>query len=772
RLANEAGARLVTRDGVWLAELAPVTDAANVAQAVLGALGLREKNLLDRRPSRVTQDAESRLVDVLADKAALLVLDNCEHLIEASACLAAHLLEQCPDLRVLTTSREPLGIIGEVVLAVPPLGQPAPDAPTALALEYPAVRLFADRAAAARPDFDIGDDNVRTVIEIVRRLDGLPLAIELAAARLRSLPVADVAARLDDRFRLLTGGSRTALPRHRTLRAVVEWSWDLLTEPERLLVERLAIFPAGVIVESAQAVCADQQVPVEDVADLLASLLDKSLLQRVGDGRRMRMLETIREYGIERLSERGDLTRLRRRHADYFAALLDEAEPKLISADQLPWFDRLSDERENVLAALRFCCDSGDANAALKIATQITAADMLLGNHGDVGSWMTEALAVPGATDEELHWVAVAVYAMNTAATGGDPNRIDTGAPQLQTVAERLVDIKVDAHPMLGILRAAVAYFAGDRELTERMMGEGLRSEVPWVRAAVRMFRAMLAENDGLVDRMSADIDIALAEFRALGERWGLANTLRGKAMLHSLAGELAAAEAAYEEALDLMAQMRSREDEAFLLVRLGEVALRRGETAKARRLMERASESAEEVGSAIESVFTLAMLAEIERQAGDMDRARALQAEANHRIATMPPSHPAEAHGRTIVLALSARFAYGEGDAAEAVRLAGDAYASAITTKDLPITASVGVLLSDIALGAGRASVAAEMLGASAALRGADDSTSPDITRIRKALQAQLGEQEFADRYAHGKGLGREAALQRLDPTEALAGV
>ena len=184
---------------------------------------------------------------MLADKAALLVLDNCEHLIDASARLAEHLLEQCPELRVLATSREPLGIIGEVVLAVPPLGQPAPDASAALALEYPAVRLFADRAAAARPDFAVDDTTVATVIEIVRRLDGLPLAIELAAARLRTLPLADIAARLSDRFRLLTGGSRTALPRHRTLRAVVEWSWDLLTEPERVLAERLAIFPAGVI---------------------------------------------------------------------------------------------------------------------------------------------------------------------------------------------------------------------------------------------------------------------------------------------------------------------------------------------------------------------------------------------------------------------------------------------------------------------------------------------------------------------------------------------
>ncbi len=272
---------------MWLAELAPVTDGADIAQAVLGALGLREKNLLDRRPyARRRRTPRAASSTSSPTRRAVLVLDNCEHLIDASARLAEHLLGQCPELRVLATSREPLGIIGEVVLAVPPLGQPAPDASAPLALEYPAVRLFADRAAAARPDFAVDDTNVATVIEIVRRLDGLPLAIELAAARLRTLPLAEIAARLSDRFRLLTGGSRTALPRHRTLRAVVEWSWDLLTEPERLLVERLAVFPAGVIdAQRDRGRAPTTSFPPTDVPDLLGSLVDKSLLQRVGDGR-------------------------------------------------------------------------------------------------------------------------------------------------------------------------------------------------------------------------------------------------------------------------------------------------------------------------------------------------------------------------------------------------------------------------------------------------------------------------------------------------------
>ena len=215
-------------------ELASVTDAADVPQAVLGSIGLRESRLLPDGTQRITsRDARTRLLEGLADARALLVLDNCEHLIDACAHLADALLAHSPRLRIVATSREPLGITGESLFVVPPLG------------EDPAVRLFADRAAAVSPDFTLDGETRPLVIDIVRRLDGLPLAIELAAARLRTLPLAEISRRLTDRFRLLTGGSRTALPRHRTLRAVVEWSWELLTPAERLLAERFSVFPAG-----------------------------------------------------------------------------------------------------------------------------------------------------------------------------------------------------------------------------------------------------------------------------------------------------------------------------------------------------------------------------------------------------------------------------------------------------------------------------------------------------------------------------------------------
>ena len=231
-------------DGIWMAELASVTDAADVPQAVLGSIGLRESRLLPDGSQRITsRDARTRLLEGLADARALLVLDNCEHLIDACAHLADALLAHSPRLRIVATSREPLGITGESLFVVPPLA------------EDPAVRLFADRAAAVSPDFTLDDETRPLVIDIVRRLDGLPLAIELAAARLRTLPLAEISRRLTDRFRLLTGGSRTALPRHRTLRAVVEWSWELLTPAERLLAERFSVFPAGATPAAVAAVC-------------------------------------------------------------------------------------------------------------------------------------------------------------------------------------------------------------------------------------------------------------------------------------------------------------------------------------------------------------------------------------------------------------------------------------------------------------------------------------------------------------------------------------
>jgi predicted ATPase/DNA-binding SARP family transcriptional activator len=766
RLAAEAAGRIIDTapDGVWMVELAQVTTGADVPQAVLSSLGLRETHLLDRRGKLSARDALTRLLEGLTDKRLIVILDNCEHVIDAGARLADHLLAECPDLRILTTSREPLGIFGEVLLAVPPLGSPVPAATAAEALEYPAVRLFADRAAAVRPDFTVDDVTAPTVIEIVRRLDGLPLAIELAAARLRTLPLGEIAGRLSDRFRLLTGGSRTALPRHRTLRAVVEWSWDLLGPDERRLAEQLSVFPAGVTAASAAAV---SDAPADEIPELLASLIDKSLLQPVDDGRRVRMLETIREYGAERLAERGELGVVRARHAEHFAAVMAEAAPHLTTADQLPWFAVLADERENILAAMRYRCDQGDADAALAIGIDLASYAMMLGNHAEISTWMADALAVPGG-DRRRRLVATAMLALNSAATGATSGEVEAGMRELRTLAHQLEDLDIDQFPLVGLLRSAVAFFGGDTALTERYIQQTLDGRDEWARASVRMFRANLAENNGDVDGMRADIELALAEFRRIGERWGMASTLRGLAMLHTLDGRLDDAVDAYLEALRLAAELNSREDEGFLLGRLADVELRRGNIVAARRYVLQARATAEEHGAPVEGVFTLAMLGAVEQRSGNLDEAKALQREAMRRVAMLPDGHPAQGHIRAILLAVSARISFEDEGIDAAMQYGREAFAAAVGTRDLPVVAAVSVTMAEITARTGDAATAAVMLGAAAALRGADDPTACEIAALTAQLRTDLGDGRFEQLYAEGRALDHAAAIERLTPTAA----
>jgi predicted ATPase/DNA-binding SARP family transcriptional activator len=772
RLAGEAASTLVgcAADGIWMVELAPVTDPADLPQTVLGSLGVREAHLLDRRSQLSVRDATSRLLETLADKETILILDNCEHLVEASARLADQLLARCPQLRVLTTSREPLGIFGEVLLVVPPLVQPDPSARAEEALGYPAVRLFADRAAAVVPDFVIDDTTIGTVIEIVRRLDGLPLAIELAAARLRGMPLGEIAARLSDRFRLLTGGSRTAMPRHRTLRAVVEWSWELLAPAERLLAERLAVFASGATAASAVAVCTDEQVAASEVSDLLAALVDKSLLQPVAGGERVRMLETIREYGIERLDERGELAELRGRHADYFAELLHEAQPHLVSAEQLPWFALLRAERENILAAIRYRADSGDVDGALDIAVILGGFAMLLGNHSEVPLVVAPVLAIPGGEDVHLRWLGEAMCMMNSVmgTVQGGAQDPEVAMLRLHEICEHLDVIEIDSSPLVGLLKVAVAYFSGEVELADRCVAEALAGPHPWTAASVLMFRGNLAENTGDLAAMRADTYAALERFRGMGERWGTASTLRVLALLHTYDGELDAAEAAYHEALELMAQMGSRDDEGFLRVRLADLRLRRGDRDGAGEQMALARAASEQSGSALESVFALCMTALIERECGNEQEARRLYEEVCRRVDQIPVGHPVHRHLLAITQTMIGDAAMRDGDLAAARPLLAEAFATAVGTTDLPIVASVGVCVAELTAREGDFPGAARRLAAAAVLRGAEDSTALDVARLRRRLIEELGEQGFAEAYDAGRSLDRDAALALLDPDPA----
>jgi predicted ATPase/DNA-binding SARP family transcriptional activator len=756
-----AGAGELAPDGVWMAELASVTDAADVPQAVLGSIGLRESRIMLDGTQRVTtRDAQTRLLDGLADAQALLVLDNCEHLIDACAHLADTLLAHSPGLRIVATSREPLGIVGESLLVVPPLEQD------------PAVRLFADRAAAVSPGFTVDEDALPLVIDIVRRLDGLPLAIELAAARLRTLPLAEISRRLDDRFRLLTGGSRTALPRHRTLRAVVEWSWDLLSPAERLLAERFSVFPAGATPEAVAAVCGDHggaghgDASHSDIDDLLSSLVDKSLLEPVDGGARLRMLETIREYGAEKVAERAvrgapELAEVRRRHAAYYSDLMQEALPHILTRDQLTWLRAVQPDRDNILAALHYWCDAQDAARATALAVSVSCLAFLLGNHADLSEWVAQAVAVPGDADPDLRTMAEALYTIGMS-TRTDGAAQENGFPRL---VDRIEALNFEKYPMAGLLRPAFAMFTRDAERARRYIEEALASQNDWLVAGAWMISAGLAENSGDMETLRSASAQALERFREIGERWGLSTALRVAGAIRMLDGDLDGAAAAFCEAGSVLAEMGSRDDEARMRLQLADIAARRGDVAAAREFFQSALAAAGSDVSGMDVAVVSAGAAMFEVTVGDVERARSMHAVAEQGVAKLTSVHPARHHMMAIVAASRLMIALADGDLPLARERAACMYREAVASEDMPLLASIAGALAHLAQALGQPERAAEMLGACAAVRGTDDPTSLTLTLLGPGLREALGAGAYDRAYAAGTALGRAEAIRRLDP-------
>jgi predicted ATPase/DNA-binding NarL/FixJ family response regulator len=365
RIALEVGRAIANEygDGVGLVDLAPLSDVALIAQTVASALGVREHS-------------ERRLLDVVVDalrsRQILLILDNCEHLVTGCADLAGAVLAECEGLRILATSREPLGVLGEVLWPVPGLSLPDAHGPPSAdsVRQSEAVQLFIERAEAGQPEFHFDDRNAATVADICRRLDGLPLAIELAAARTRVLSVEDIAARLNDRFRLLTTGSRSAPARQQTLEAAIQWSYDLLSSPEQRLLERLSVFAGGWTLDAAEAVGIDGAIQSRDVLDLLGRLVDKSLVvsaQAVDGTLRYSLLETVRQYGHERLVQRGELEVVADRHARWFVALAERADTELLGPGEGEALAHLEAEHDNLRAALRWLLGRRDATSAQRL---------------------------------------------------------------------------------------------------------------------------------------------------------------------------------------------------------------------------------------------------------------------------------------------------------------------------------------------------------------------------------------------------------------------
>lgn len=777
RLSSRVAATWVDRmpDGVWFVELAPVTDEVDIAPTVLGSLGLRENALLERRPERRSRDARERLLDALADARCLLVVDNCEHLVEGVAALVDTLLARCPSLRVLTTSREPLGIAGESLCVLRSLDLPEPDCTSEEARQHESVQLFADRAAAVRGDFVVDASTVADVVEIVRRLDGLPLAIELAAARLRVLPVSEIAARLSDRFTLLTGGSRTALPRHRTLRAVVQWSWDLLTPAERTLAERLAVFPSGATPDSAAAICSDPGAATtvlrgQELPGLLDALVDKSLLQLTdGPGLRYRMLETIREFGVEQLAARGEVQAARAAHARYFARLAFRADAHLRGADQLTWLATLDAERDNMLAALKFFGDSGDRRAAVDLALGLTWYWTLLGSHGEAATWLRFALSTPGELDDGRQTLAEASLAISAMAGDHQDRDLDSFTSRMADLDRRIQKVDLGRSPLALLLRPLLALFTGELAVIESRMQEALSSSDPWVRATVHVLRANIAENEGDIDRMRSEAEVALEQFSRIGDRWGLAGTLSHIALARTLDGDLEGAVSAYQEAAAHLDALGARGDTSMLKLRLAGVLVRLERFDEARQCLREASENGGrgQVGDLLLVIGeTTVAIAE-----GNREQTRALARRVREQLAAVGPVHRAQGHATAVSLAVLAETELQDGDVDRARSTLTTSYRTALPTHDMPILAAVGVVVAHLAQSLGAHREAAVALGAAARLRGADDLTDPRIRALRDQLADHLGP-DFDAAYREGRELDRGSAIERLDPSALVADV
>ena len=596
RLAQEVAKGLVNAyaDGVYLTELASLSEATLVPQAVAEVLGVREQ------PGSSLTDT---LAHTLSTKTLLLVLDNCEHLVEACAHLVETLLKACPGLRILATSREPLGAAGEVIWQVPPLSGPSPHLRHALEeLEgYESVRLFVERARYRNPAFLLDQQNARAVAEICHKLDGIPLAIELAAARV-GLSVEQIATRLDDSLRLLTGGNRTATPRQQTLRGALDWSYELLIEPERELFNRLSVFAGGWTLEAAESVASGEGI--EDVLDLLSRLVDKSLVvaEATGDGGvRYRMLEPVRQYAQERL---GEDDALRDRHAAFFLALAEEAESKLVEPDQVAWLERLEREHDNLRAALRNSLDRGNAELGLRVSGAIWRFWYAHGYLSEGRRWLEETLAQPGTASAPVRAKALR-GAGALAWAQGDYARAETLFEESLILRRELGDRQGIAEAINGL--ASVARDRGEYARAKALFEENL-AVCRELENADGIGTALI--NLGNVAYYHGDYPQAipfyeesLAVYREMGERYGMAISLNNLGEVARDQGDYARAETLGKESLALFQELGDKWAIFQALIGLGRLAMARDNNERAVRLLAAAESLRETIGSALSPV-------------------------------------------------------------------------------------------------------------------------------------------------------------------------
>ncbi|GLZ31977.1 SARP family transcriptional regulator [Lentzea sp. NBRC 105346] len=734
RLATETARTLVgvMPDGAWLVELAAIGTGDDVGQATLSGLGLRDALLGEAQ----NLEPADRLIAAIRDRDMVLVLDNCEHVIESAAALAHRLLGECRKLRILATSREPLGITGEALWPVAPLENAA------------AVELLRDRAAAVRTDLVVDEGTLATMARVCRALDGMPLAIELAAARLRTMSIDQLATRLDDRFRLLTGGSRTALPRHRTLRAMVDWSWELLSDAERVVLRRLSVFAGGANLEAAERVCSGDLVEEYEVLDLLTSLTEKSLLVAAGEGApRYRMLGTIKEYAAQRLAEAGESDLARQAHLAWFTELAETAEPHLRRSEQLDWLATLKAEHDNITSAMRGALAAGDAHAAMRLAAAAGWYWWLIGHKAEGMELIRAAIDTPGEVPDGIRaWV----YALTTTFITSGPGDVPEAAEWIHKAYE-ISRRDQRHHPALGLV-VPLERMLREPDAVVPAWESLLDNEDPWVRALSRLQLGKMWIMLGRGGDAEAYFEESLVEFRVLGERFGISFAQTELADRIAMRGEFAEACEHFEQAIAVVTELGAVDDVILLRARQARLYWLMGDKDAGAAAMAEAGRRA----TGVTWPGTLAALAlakaELARWNDDAEEAFDQLGIATGFLGV----EAKQAHIRAMTHDLRAYFA-DDGELAREHRAA--ACQAAAETGHAPVIAQMLAGVADLALREGQYEQAARLLGASARVLGLVDRSNPDVARIEQAARAHLGDAAFD-----------EAAGAELDWNELVA--
>ncbi|MBH1937488.1 AfsR/SARP family transcriptional regulator [Streptomyces sp. AV19] len=752
RLALAAASRLsgTYPGGVWLVELAglrPRVDAAGLAEEIASVLGVRDDGAWG--PRAAVPDAPATLAEALRGRELLLVLDNCEHLVDPAAETAGRLLRAVPGLRVLATSQEPLALPGERLREVRPLDGEA------------AVRLFAARAAAATPGFAVGPGNAPAVAELVRRLDGIPLALELAAGRVRALGLPGLLARLDDRLRLLAGVRRGMPERQRTLRATIDWSWDLLTADQRTVLRRLSVHADGWDLASAEAVAGWGAVVRDDVLDVLARLVERSLVS-AGEAHgepRYRMLESVAAYGAVRLAEAGETDAARARHAAHAVDFAVRAAEGLRGPEQGALLARLDTESANLRAALDGLVDARRGAEALHLAGALARYWVLRGRLGHARRSLASALAVADGTPAAPRARAGAWHTAVTVLEGDGTDRAERIALALRHFDARDSAGRAEARYVLGHALCRIGDMAGARELTDAALADFRALGDRWGEAAALADRAVQALSFGELDRVAREGELSAAMFAELGDRWGQAQTAAVRAAHAEILGDYAAAGRILREGLCTAEELGLSSMAADLTAGLGRVALLEGDPAASRGLHLRARDLAGAQGFRAGQVNADLGLALTARRAGDLGTAEAglLEVLAWHR-------HVGLDGANALVLAELGFVAELRGDAAAALARQEEGLAVARTTGDpRAVALALEGLAGALAL-AGEARRAAPLLGAADAARREAGAPLPvaergDVERIAGVLRESLGDGLFEELVAAGAVSGPQDA-------------